>query len=708
MLARVSSVPVPVLSPRIAGDGSRARRGLGAALACFVTLAACQKSATPILERGDRALALGAYKPAIVEYRSALALGPSARAHRGLGLSYEALGANAEAERHLMAALSTRGDDAEARIALARVRAHEGQYGAAREELERTLGFAPESARALLLWGVYSDTSASARAVLEALEVRSQRAGVSPLPSHEREAVRAHLLARLTSKSPPKRSNDDAKLPDATLSIELAQAASEMAKYDLGRALLLPVVKRHPEQTDAWLILAEASLALGRLGDARRAMQALQPRRNEMRVRLLRARSSLLGGQQTQAVQELQSLLAELPEHRPTLRARVQRLLAEALLQAGKRQQAQVVLERLLEEHPGEADGTLALANLHLLGGEPDRAIEIASGLTGHAAQNPSTRKLLGRAYLRAGNDSAAEQTFRQLVEAAPHEPEAARGLALSLLAQDKTQPAQRLLESHRQRFPDDEVALTASLNLLEAGQGLRAASALLRKHAREHPDLSGVAAFEGRWWMQHGNVERGVAAYRRALSLDPSASEAVEALARTYAYRGKRALAQSVLDAAIADEPRDPEIWLLAARIQRELGRPRQAQESCDRALEISPEHPPTLALLAELHAEAFDQPDRARALAKQAYESAPGHARVRAALGWITHLGGDSQQALTYLETAAAQRPDDARLAYQLAATLLGTGRPADARRQLARVLAIDPRFPRAEEIRARLRQH
>src|SRR5688572_18275805 len=103
-----------------------------AALALCLLSSACQRDASATLERGDRLLALGQHKPAIVEYQAALNLEPNAHAHRGLGLAYEALSAFAEAERHLQSALDAKPGDADARVALARVSARFGRYEKAR------------------------------------------------------------------------------------------------------------------------------------------------------------------------------------------------------------------------------------------------------------------------------------------------------------------------------------------------------------------------------------------------------------------------------------------------------------------------------------------------------------------------------------------------------------------------------------------------
>src|SRR5690606_11971697 len=112
--------------------GSRPRSPRWLIVAGGVLALACHRDASQSVERGDRLLATGQHKRAIVEYQAALSREANARAERGLGLAYEGLSAYALAQRHLSAALEAKPDDVVARVALARVSTHFGRYEKAR------------------------------------------------------------------------------------------------------------------------------------------------------------------------------------------------------------------------------------------------------------------------------------------------------------------------------------------------------------------------------------------------------------------------------------------------------------------------------------------------------------------------------------------------------------------------------------------------
>jgi Flp pilus assembly protein TadD len=76
----------------------------------------------------------------------------------------------------------------------------------------------------------------------------------------------------------------------------------------------------------------------------------------------------------------------------------------------------------------------------------------------------------------------------------------------------------------------------------------------------------------------------------------------------------------------------------------------------------------------------------------------------------GWIEYRRGNLEEAVTYLEPAAAGLPEDALVQYHLGMTYAGLNRPEDARRQLTRALEIAgdsplPQFQTARETLASL---
>jgi tetratricopeptide (TPR) repeat protein len=667
---------------------------------------ACRRDASENLARADRLLATGNAKQAIVEYRVALGLEPSARAERGLGLAYEDLAAYAMAERHLVAALEAKPDDIEARVALARVSTHFGRYAQARSELLTALDQNRDCEPALLLFGVYAETRQQMQQAIDALEAfEGRQKKLGRALTHAPLLVLADLLARTNRSDAALAIRDNVRLApfgDARLTLALGHAAAERGSHALAQDLLLPLVERHPDTVDAWQVLAQSALELGKLGDARNAMAHLHTRAGDPEVRLLRARLGLASGFETEPTAELRALLAELPNDQAHARARVRRQLAAALMAQQKPDEARAELDALLAEQPNDVEGSLARAELGLARGRYSEAVQIISALTESHGQLARAYTILGRAELGVGQLDAAEAAFRRLWELAPHEPDARYWLSVTLWRRGQIDQAKRIVDGNLERFPTHVDSVSAMALLREQSTGVADAKAFLLEHGRAHPNSPEIASAEGDWLARHQDPERALAAYRRALLANPSHFPTVLALTRFYTARDKPGLARAVLDGALTHDPKDLRVLLLAARTASDARRYEEARQFGERALELSPEQPEALATLASIEAEGFRDLAQARARVGRAYAAAPQNPLVLDALGWVEHLGGNSQGAVRELSRAAERDPENPRVLYHLGAALLGAGQPNAAHDRFERVLSLDPSFPTAPEIR------
>ncbi len=683
----------------------RAPSWRAAACLCLL-LGACRRDANANLEHGDRLLALGQHKQAIVEFQTALNLEPNAHAERGLGLAYESLAAYAQAQRHLEAALEAKPSDLEAGVALARVFTRFGKYEKARAQLSTILARDPDCDAALFLFGVYAETRPEVQQAIDNIDgyiARQRRLGHSI--SHEAELVLADLMARINQAEAADKLRENiryAPLGNSRLTLELAHAAADRDNHDLARQLLLPLVERHPNEIDAWQVLASSALELGQIAGAREAMKHLGERAREPEVRLLTARLGLASGLETAPTNELLALLADTPRDQEHARARIRRYLADALSAQRQYDAAEGQLSALLAEHPQDVEGSLALAELQLGRGKYEQAAQVVAALTEHHGRLARAYAVLGRAHLGNAQLEAAEEAFRRLWELAPHEGDSRHWLAITLRRRGQADQARRLLEGNLKRFPTHAASLRTLLALLEESPGRGAARLRALSHGQDQPESPEIADVEAGWLMAHGDTEHALAAYRRALVLNPSFYPAVLSLSHFYARHDKSGLARSVIDGALGHSPNNLELYLLAARTASDLRRYDDAREYCERALAESAEHPLVLAELASVYAEGFRDLGRAKQLVERAQKAAPSRPEVLDAVGWVTHLGGESAAAIGQLQSAAELDSANPRPLYHLGAALLGAGQFAAANEKFAGVLRLDPLFPTANEIR------
>lgn len=207
---------------------------------------------------------------------------------------------------------------------------------------------------------------------------------------------------------------------------------------------------------------------------------------------------------------------------------------------------------------------------------------------------------------------------------------------------------------------------------------------------------------------------------------------------------------AMAALDKAIASKPADPAVYIAAAQVSLEEGRPDRAVTLAERGLQASPGA--SAALHAQLHslrgaallelgdaaaaipayrAAARLMPEEpvfinnlAYALAEQAESDASLAEAERLAmeaveravaaqaeprvlgvfldtLGWVQLRRGDLRRASLNLTEAAELAPDEAEVSFHLAQVRLAEGRRADARVLLQRALKLKPGLTRARRL-------
>ncbi|MBL8990502.1 MAG: hypothetical protein JNJ48_02855 [Phycisphaerae bacterium] len=161
------------------------------------------------------------------------------------------------------------------------------------------------------------------------------------------------------------------------------------------------------------------------------------------------------------------------------LAARVQ-----ALLDAGRPDDALAEATRWTARRPGDAAGHLAVAHVWLARGQRDRALLAAERAHRLAPEIPGVLALLGGLLVAAGRAAEAEPLLRRACDIDPLQTEARAGLCAALMALRRLRDAAEIAESGLELCPADA-------GLLQR----RGEAALLMGHADLAVELLGAAA---------------------------------------------------------------------------------------------------------------------------------------------------------------------------------------------------------------------
>lgn len=181
--------------------------------------------------------------------------------------------------------------------------------------------------------------------------------------------------------------------------------------------------------------------------------------------------------------------------------------------------------------------------------------------------------------------------------------------------------------------------------------------------------------------------------------------------LARLYEFlgglgvEGATAAAREALSRAAALNPTNPEIALLQARLEANVGDAAAAERHLAEALALKPNYTDAILGVVRL-AIAKNDLGVARSGARMAAQLEPDAAALWFQLGLLEYAAGDANAAAAALERAVALVPEYANAKYYLGLSYARLGRPAEALRQFEDLSASNPDNAEVSLILANLR--
>lgn len=419
-----------------------------------------------------------------------------------------------------------------------------------------------------------------------------------------------------------------ALLPRSPAGRELGLLRTRQGRIGEAFQLLYPWVELNPTDGEARLAATQAAIRLGRLSEASRLLFPMDP--NAQATRLLQAELAQLKGDPAGALKALEPLLQGSGE----LSRDAVGMAADAHLMRDD----PLAAERLLENRVGrDLQLSLLLARAQRQLGKLDAAIQTLQPLAepllapsegkGQSALAGAVVLEYGRALVKAGRSAQGEKALRRAVELNPRSRLAWENLAEALTAQGKTSEAREAGDRSQRLARMDQQPVAPPAGARQAGSGTPA-GAVNTQLANLQPIMEALVA---------GEPERGLALARAEATRVPQDPrprllEVRILLSMNQGEDGLRA-ADRLLELFAPS----PDAHYLRGVAHLSLGDTEAAEVDLRKALELSPDHTPTLNDLAVLlmtqqrHAEARTMLERVLVinpndqLARQNLESLP-----------------------------------------------------------------------------------
>lgn len=348
-------------------------------------------------------------------------------------------------------------------------------------------------------------------------------------------------------------------------------------------------------------------------------------------------------------------------------------IYVEFLRRENRLDSAEAVLTSALNHSPQNLELLSAMADLHLRRGAWDRVQRLIwqlRGLDTPAAERVATA-VEAELLLRQGRTDDTIAFLEGLVRSDGGDAAAVAALIRTQVTQGRTDGAVELLEQLQADRPEDP-----ALRFLRAGL-----------HVLD------------------GELEAAEAIYRALLEAHPVAEPPLRALYGILEAQGRRDDSRALLETVIAQAPRAvmPQV-LLAARLEQEFDidgaiaiyERLYAADSSNVILANN------LASLLSAHRDDAETIERAHAIARRLRNmDVPA---FQDTYGWIQFRRGNYDEALAYLQPAAAGLPNDPLVQFHLGMTYHALDRHAEARAALSRAVEIAGEAPLPQFERAR----
>ncbi len=399
------------------------------------------------------------------------------------------------------------------------------------------------------------------------------------------------------------------------------------------------------------------------------------------------ARVSVMLGDTAGAEKILSGILDSKPSLEPALS-----MLGTIYRQEGRPADALALLERAHKAVPENTRVTVNLAETYLRANDPQKAMDLLAAEKPPASGTIEIRSVQAAANLGMGEKKAARDIYEQILKDDPNIVGARRQLVALMVEAGDFDSARNVITAGIAVSPRN-FQLYQDLVMIDLkASGVDAAQATADRLIAQDRDYAELRALKGDIYMAANRAVDAVAAYQEALKVAPNAGMSTR-VAAAMLRSGHADDAIKFLQGWVTAHPSDLAATQQLSEIAIATNNLPVAQQYLEAVLKQKPHDAIALNNLAWVYQQA-GQPDKAQALARQAYILSPG-AQTADTLGWILTTTGKPGDGIALLRQASVENSADPRITYHYAVALKDTGNRDEAKKQLQLVTAAKGDF-------------
>jgi tetratricopeptide (TPR) repeat protein len=488
--------------------------------------------------------------------------------------------------------------------------------------------------------------------------------------------------------------------PRSTARLQYAVFERNSGREDHAVALLQEITGQAADYFPAWCSLSEIALSHKKYSEALSFIDNVLSRDPEnLDALLLRAKIWVAQNQTQKAVSALELLSIKYPRV-PFIQCQ----LARAYLGNGNSIEAAGALDNAIAAKPDYNEALLLLGELNLRVGKPGVVIPAMRKILKREPGLMAARSLLIEAYRSSGRPDDAAAVIRDQMATIGESAETYTRLGNLLREARKPGEARTAFEQALDFSPGLIEPLVGLVELDLANKQFDSASARIKQYC---PDADSAAAhfLRGRTLAAQEKFGDAVAAFRRALELNPNFPGAFDSLVAAYVGDNKLPEAVAELQKFLSAQPENETALSALGMVYQRMHQYDQAREIYEHLLALAPNSVAALNDLAYLYANQFDQPEKAYPLARKARDLSPNDPWIADTMGWTLVKTGDYQAAVPMLHESVSKLPDspDVQFHFGIASYMMGDTEAAGT--AFRQALASQQEFSKRGEAQTRL---
>jgi tetratricopeptide (TPR) repeat protein len=383
-------------------------------------------------------------------------------------------------------------------------------------------------------------------------------------------------------------------------------------------------------------------------------------------------------------------------------------LFAKIHLAQNEADKAEVALSKAIELEPDLRNPYLLLADIYRTSNRREQALQKLNALLAKNANDPAALLQVGLIENALTNFPAARDAYERLLTINPKSNVALNNLAC-LYGEHLGQlnKAYELACKGRRLYPSDPfTGDTLGWILYKRGDYLHALGSL-QESARYLTAEPEVQFHLGMAYYMMGDEDIARAALQVSTQSTNNFNGKAEASRRLAVLAIDPTTANhevvADLESKLRADPRDPIMFSRLADIHQRDGHFREAEQSYEQALKLSPQNSLMMIRLAQLVGDQLGDLPKALKLAKEAHNLAPDNPRISYSLGRLALRTGDQKWALSLIRDAASRLPPDPDVQYDLGLASYSVGEIERARIAVQNAVEIDSPFAKLEGAKA-----